>query len=126
MKVSTIFEESSNGDMALKFNVDGVEKTIYTFSPSDFMVTLHERTEEHQNNFDGFKEGIGIVQDWVKKIWAKYRFQLKENTNMHQIRLGKGHSKIIKREINEILDKNKIAEFHRLHEDVKDISSVYR
>lgn len=51
---------------------------------------------------------------------------LKENTKMKQLYLGKGHSRIIKREINEILDKSTEGELHKLHEDVKDISSVYR
>ena len=79
MKVSTIFEESSNGDMALKFNVDGVEKTIYTYVAADCTIVLHERNEIHSNNFIGFKEGIAIVNEWVKKIWANYRFVLKES-----------------------------------------------
>jgi Ran GTPase-activating protein (RanGAP) involved in mRNA processing and transport len=51
---------------------------------------------------------------------------LTKNTNMKQLRLGKGHSRIIKREISEMLSKNKITELHKLHEDVKDIISVYR
>lgn len=76
--VSTIFEQNSNGDMILKFMVNGVEKTYYSFSLADGTIILHKRTDAHVNNYESFAQGIVIVSEWTKKIWAKHRFHLKK------------------------------------------------
>lgn len=77
--VSTVFEDTVVGDMTLKFLVDGVEKTKYSFT-TDGCVTLYERSEQHINQYESFVGGLQLVGDWIKKIWSVHRFSLNEES----------------------------------------------
>lgn len=77
--LSTVFEDSSNGEMTLKFLMDGIEKTKYKYT-ADGYVTLSARTESHVNSYLSFFEGIKLVSEWVKKILSVHRMSLKEDS----------------------------------------------
>lgn len=74
--VSTVFEDSQDGSMVLKFLVDGVEKTKYTYT-LDGCVTLSVRKSAHINSYDSFVKGLELVLEWVKKILIVHRIALK-------------------------------------------------
>lgn len=70
--VSTVLEEDPSHNMTLMFLVDGVAKTKYAFT-TDGKITLFERTDKHKNTFEGFVEGLALVEDWLNKIINAHR-----------------------------------------------------
>jgi hypothetical protein len=78
--VTTVFEDNVSGEMTLKFLVDGIEKTKYSFT-TDGCITLYERNSAHSNSYEGFVEGLQLVGDWIKKIWVINRTSLQSQIN---------------------------------------------